>query len=155
VADLTTTYTLSTSGGTIVFNNGALKTTTDLYWIQTLQGLDGAPVRAPVDPVPFGDGGLVHRFWKGPRRIVFDGVILIQSVPLGGACQEQLNVMEEALRVALESTLDTPGSLSWVPLGQASRLLTVKCEVALDVQPIENYALRSFSFGLVSPSSDW
>src|ERR1043165_1152262 len=103
MADLTCTYTLATPGGTIVFNNGELKSFDDLYWIQTLQGLDGAPVRAPVDPVPFGDGGLVHRFWKAPRQITFDGAILIQSVPIGSDCRAPLNVMEDALRVACDS----------------------------------------------------
>lgn len=155
MADLTVKFTLATTAGTIIFNNGDLKTLDDLYWIQTIQGLDGAPIRAPVDSVPFGDGGLVHRFWKGPRRIVMDGVIFIQSVPTGGPCQEELNAMEEALRAALESTLTTAGTLSWTPLGQAARALTVKCEVPVDYQPVEDYALRSFSFGLVAANPSW
>lgn len=97
----------------------------------------------------------MHRFWKGPRRITFDGAILIQSVPIGGACQEALNAMEEPLRVALESLLADTGVLSWTPLGQAFRSLEVQCEVPLDIQPIEDYALRSFSFGLVAGNPDW
>src|SRR3989304_3478882 len=112
MADLTVPYTLSTPGGTIIFNNGTLKSLDDLYWIQTIQGLDQPPIRAPVDNKPFGDGGLVHTFRKGPRRPIFDGVILIQSVPIGSACQEKLNLMEDALRIALESIdSDTDGTL--------------------------------------------
>lgn len=155
MADLTVPYTLAAIGGTVVFNDGSLYSLDDLYWIQTLQGLDGAPIRAPVDSVAFGDGGLVHTFWKGPRRITFDGVVFIQSVPLGGPCQERLNIMEENLRVVLESMLSDDALLSWTPLGQPSRQLTVRCEVPLDVQPIEDYALRSFAFGLVAADPDW
>lgn len=155
MADLTVAYTLATPGGTVIFNDGALHTLDDLYWIQTIQGLDGAPIRAPVDFVPFGNGGLAHTFWKGPRRITFDGVIFIQSVPIGGACQEELNGMEETLRAALESILAATGTLSWTPLGLGARSLTVKCEVTPDFPPIENYALRQFTFGLIAPTPDW
>ncbi len=155
MADLTVVYTLTTPGGTINFNNGALKSLIDLYWIQTLQGLDGTPIRAPVDEVPFGDGGLVHTFWKGPRRITFDGVILIQSVPIGGPCQTELNAMEDDLFTALESIIDADGTLAWTPLGLGARSLTVRNEIPLDIQPVEDYALRSFSFGLIAANPDW
>jgi len=63
--------------------------------------------------------------------------------------------MEEALRVATESMNGDGGTLSWTPLGMAARSLDVKCNVPLDVQPIEDYALRSFSFGLVAGNPDW
>jgi len=155
LADLTVHYHLVTGAGTIVFNNGALKSLTDLYWIQSIQGLDGAPIRAPVDNVGFGDGGLVHTFWKGARRITFDGMIFIQSVGIGGDCRAPLNAMEEALRAATESILAVDGTLTWTPVGQSARSLTVRTEVPLDCQPQENYALRSFSFGLVAANPDW
>jgi len=157
VADLSVPYTLSTPAGTVIFNNGTLKSLDDLFWIQTIQGLDQASIRAPVDEVPFGNGGIVHTFWKGPRRVIFDGVIFIQSVPIGsGSCQALLNEMEEDLRQALDSISgDTDGTLTWTPTGMSGRSLDVRCEVPFDPQPIEDYALRSFSFGLVSASADW
>jgi hypothetical protein len=158
VADLTVHYTLSTPGGTIVFNDGTLKNNLDdVYWIQTLHGLDGAPLRTPFNRKAFGNGGRRNRWWKDVRRPIFDGAILIQSVPLGGACQELLNGMEDALRVACDSIGegDDEGTLSWTPLGGSLRTLTVSCEVPVDFQPIEDYALRSFSFGLFAGNPDW
>ena len=145
MADLITQYTL----GAITFNGGSLGDGTDLYWVQTIRGLDSPTIRAPVDDTPFGDGGLVHKFWKGPRRVSFDGVIIIQSVPFGGPCQTQLNSMESALSTALEGILQTPGTLAW-----GAHTLSVYYEVPLDIQPTENYALRSFTFGLVSADAD-
>lgn len=145
MADLVTTYSL----GAITFNNGLPGDGTDLYWIQSIRGLDGPTIRAPVDDVPYGDGGLVHKFWKGPRRVSFDGVIIIQTVPFGGSCQAALNAMESALATMLDGILQTPGTLTW-----GAHTLPVYYEVPLDIQPTENYALRSFSFGLVSADAD-
>lgn len=156
MADLTVPYVVSTPAGDFTLNGGALKTTEDLYWIQSIQGLDGAPIRAPVDNFAFGDGAHIHTFWKGPRRVTFDGVILIQSLPIGSACQEALNVMEEDMRAKLESTLaDDFGVLTWTPLGMSERTLEFRCETIGDFAPVEDYALRSFSFGIVSDASDW
>jgi hypothetical protein len=157
VADLTVRYTLSTPGGTIVFNDGELKTLDDLYWIQTLRGLDGAPLRTPSDRVAFGSGARRHRWWRDARRPIFDGVILIQSVPIGWPCQELLNGMEDALIAALDSIGEgiAEGTLSWTPLGGSPRSLTVSCEVPVDIQPVEDYALRSFNFGLFAENPGW
>ena len=79
MADVSAAYTLTTSGGTITFNNGTLGDGSDKFWLTSVQGLDGPVIRAPVDLVPFGDGGIVHTFRKGPRRPVFDGMLLIES----------------------------------------------------------------------------
>lgn len=158
MADLNTTYTLTTPGGTIIFNNGDLHDGTDKFWIQQIEGLDGIDVRAPIDKVPFGDGGILHTFWKTERRFAFDGVLLVESVSfMSDACVTALNVMEEALRVAVESIIVADGTLSWTPAGQGARSLTVRHhgEPRLDFRPIENYALRQFLFGLVSADPDW
>lgn len=157
MADLATTYTLTTSGGTIVFNDGDLGTTDDLYWIASIEGLDGAPIRAQVDNAPQAHGGIVHTFWKGPRHVTIEGSILIQSVPWGGYCLPQRNAMEDDLRIALESIIQTDGTLSWTPAGLDStgRALTVRHDVQLQFTPQENYAIMGFVFGLVSAASDW
>lgn len=155
MADLTCTYTLTTPGGTIIFNDGDLNTNDDLYWISDIQGLDGAPIRAPFDNAPQTHGGLVHNFWKGPRHINMEGVIFIQSVPLGAACLVERNDMEEDLRVALESILQSDGTLAWQPAGQGARSLTVRNEIPLDYTPQENYALMAFTFGLIAADPDW
>lgn len=155
MADLATIYTLTTPGPDIVFNNGDLNTTDDLYWITNIQGLDGAPIRAPIDNVPLGDGGLVHDFWLGPRHITMEGIILVQSVSIGGPCLTVRNSMEEALRAALESLLRANGTLAWTPVGQGARSLTVRNDIALDFSPAENYAVMAFVFGLVAANPSW
>lgn len=156
MADYSCVYTLSTGGGTIAFNQGTLGSGSldNLYWISVIHGLDGPSIRAPIDDVPFGDGGIVHRFWKGPRHIGLEGSLVIQEVPFGSICQEFLNELEADLNTALDSILQTNGTLSWTPTGGSATSIPVRYEVPLDIQPTENYALRSFSFGLVSEDAD-
>jgi len=152
MADYSCTYTL----GAIVFNNGTFGhgSTDDLYWIDTIHGLDGPTLRVPQDDVPFGHGGIVHRSWKGPRHPIFEGRLIVQSVGLGG-CQAVLNTMEAALNAALDAILaPTSGTLSWTPAGGSPESLTVFYEQTLDVQPADNYRTRTFEFGLVSESAD-
>jgi hypothetical protein len=157
MADLACTYTLSTGSGTIVLNQGTLGggSTDDLYWVTAIHGLDGPTLRTPIDDVPFGDGGLIHKFWKGPRHPAFEGSLIVQSVPIGsGACQEALNDMEDALNAALGTIIQTAGTLSWTPAGGGAHSISVFYEIPLDIQPQDNFALRSFSFGLVSASAN-
>lgn len=155
MADLACVYTLSTPGGTIRFNDGDLKTLDDLYWIANIAGLDGAPIRAQVDNAPQAHGGIVHTFWKGPRHVTMEGSILIQSVPWGGFCLVERNEMEDDLRVALESTVQSSGTLSWTPAGQSAHTLTVRNDIPVEFTPQEGYVITGFTFGLVSASSDW
>ena len=158
MADLAATYTLTTPGGTIVFNQGDLRDGTDKYWVQNISGLDGTSVRAPIDNVPYGDGGITHDFWKGPRHVVFEGVLITESVgfpSFGDACIQLQNEMEEALIDALESILRADGTLTWTPLGLAARSLTVRHDVTLEFSAIENYALKQFTFGLVAADPNW
>lgn len=160
MADLVCEYTLATPGGTVVLNDGLLGDGTDKYWVENITGLDGAPLRTPIDNRPQTHGGLVHRFFKGPRHPVFEGKLLVETVPIPSSdCQAVWNTMEAALLTALESILDgglAVGTLSWTPAGQAARSLTdVQCEVPLDIRAIENYHVRTFTFGLVAPDPDW
>jgi hypothetical protein len=123
-----------------------------------IQGLDGSSIRSPVDNVPFGHGGIVHTFWKGPRHIVFEGVLVTESVgfpSFGDACRQVQNEMEADLITALESILGADGTLAWTPLGEAARSLTVRHDVTLEFSAIENYALKQFTLGLVAADPDW
>lgn len=157
MADYSCPYVLDCGvGGTITFNNGTFggSSTDDLYWISTIHGLDGPTLRVPIDDVPFGDGGIVHRSWMGPRHPILEGNLIVQSVGLG-QCQEVLNVMEQDLRDALDTILaPTSGTLTWTPTGLSELTLEVFYEVSVDFQPTEDYHLRSFTFGLVSESAD-
>lgn len=156
--DLNCTYTLTTPGGTITFNNGDLHDGTDKFWIQTIDGLDWPTIRAPIDQVPFGDGSIVHTFWLAGREPVLDGVLLVESVPfVTEDCVEILNEMEDDLRTAIESIVAADGTLAWTPAGQSAKSLTVRHhgQPRLDIRPIENYALRQFTFGLISESGSF
>lgn len=156
MADYSCVYTLTTPGPDISFNNGTLGhgSTDDLYWIDTVRGLDGPSLRVPAEDKPFGHGGLVHRSWKGPRHPVFEGRMIIQSVGQSG-CQAAFNVLELALRQALDSILaPNSGNLAWTPAGDAPHSLAVFYEQTLEISPSDDFRTRTFDFGLISASSD-
>ncbi len=155
MADLSTTYTLACGTNSLVFNNGDLNDGSDLYWISQIEGLDGAPIRAPVDNAPQAHGGIVHTFWKGPRHITFEGSIVIQSVPFGFPCLTERNQLEQDLIDILECMIQTDGTLTWQPDGQSSHTLTVRHDVQLQFTPQENYAIMGFVFGLVAADPDF
>lgn len=159
MADIGANYVLTAPGGTINFNTGQLKDGTDKYWIQTVTGLDGAPVRVVTDKVPFGDGGIPHTFWLDARHPVFEGVIVPETVgfPIKGPeCVERQNEMEDALRAALDSMYGTAtGTLTWTPSGLGARSLTVKTEIPLECAAIEEYAVKQFTFGLYAADPTW
>lgn len=153
MADIVCSYALTTPGPDITFNDGALGDGTDKYWLTSIQGLDGPDIRAPVDLVPFGDGGLIHTFWLGPRRVVFDGMLLIESSTSQGDCQELRNDLAANLGNALLSIINASGTLAWTPTGQSAVSLEVFNEVKLNVNYTDNYMVSNFNFGLVSPDS--
>jgi len=152
MADYSCIYTL----GAITFNNGTFGhgSTDDLYWIDTIHGLDGPTLRVPIDDVPFGHGGIVHRSWRGPRHPVFEGRLIVQSVGLG-ECQERLNEMEAALIAALDAILaPTTAALQWTPTGGSPKSLSVSYERTVEFQPADGYRTRNFDFGLVSEAAN-
>ena len=154
MADLVVTYTLTTPGPDITFNNGTLGDGTDKYWIQSIQGLDGPAIRAPVDPVPFGNGGIVHTFWKGPRRVLFDGILLLDPAGCEDA-QERWNDLTFNLQDALASIISASGTLAWNPTGSVgAKTLVVYNEIPLDIRATDNFYSRTFSFGLISEAAD-
>ena len=121
MADLTVVYTLTTPGPDIIFNSGPLGDGVDKYWIDSIQGLDGPAIRAPVDLVPFGDGGIVHTFRLGPRRIIMEGMLLLDPPTLVD-CQERRNDLRDDLLSALASIVTASGTLAWTDTGASSLL---------------------------------
>ena len=154
MADISVPYVLTTPGPDITFNAGSLGDGTDKYWIMNIRGLDGPAIRAPVDPVPFGDGGIVHTFRKGPRRVLIDGLYLIESSYSQADCQDLRNALHFALLSALESIIDAAGTLAWTATGQAAQSLSVFNEVPLEAPYSDNYAVQNFSFGLISEAAE-
>lgn len=151
MADESVIYELASADeGTIFFNNGDLHTLDDVFWIQDLNGMDGAPIRAPVDNRPQIHGGIIHPFFFGPRQITVQGVILVQSVPLGGDCRAIRNQMEYDLKIVLGNMLDQDGILTWTPTGQPAHQLVVRHNIPVEFSPAENYAIKAFTFGLIA-----
>lgn len=156
MADIGVAYTLVTPGGTILFNN----TGTDLfnvfgsdeYYITDIQGLDGPPIRTPIDNAPQTHGGLVHPFFKGPRHVTVEGALMIRSSRVMNTIVTLRNTMEVNLLAALESILQADGTLSWTPLGQSANSLTVRYEVPCEFRGV---TLKTFAFGLVSADPDF
>ena len=159
MADIDVVYTLTTPGGTVLFNDGTQSSSgLDELRILDIQGLDGAPIRAPVDDMPFGHGGLDHNFWEGPRHIQMDGIFLIVSVVLGDGQRPIRNKFEEDLRVALRSIaalqIDS-GTLTWTPDGQSARTLVVRHENQFTTGRGNDNYTETFSFGLLAADPDW
>lgn len=155
MSDLAVEFTLTTPGGTVVFNDGG----DDQFYITNFpEGMSGAPLRTPMDPVAYGDGGNSYNFWKGARHIIAEGIFLVTSVRPCQAMVDIWNQMEDDLQTALDSiaSLDTDtGTLGWTPGGLSARLLTVRHDVPLDVQPDQAYTVRTFTFGLVADDPAW
>jgi hypothetical protein len=151
MADVAVPFTLTTPAVTLVFNDDSA----DQYYITEIAGLGVPPIRAPIDNVPLGDGGLVHDFWKGPRHIAVEGVLLIQSTRIQDDIVDIRNQMEDDLIDALESILRADGTLAYTPTGASARSWTVRHDIPLDFRHVENYLLESFSFGLVAAEPDW
>jgi hypothetical protein len=151
MADVGVAYTLATPGGTVFFNDGAL----DQFYITEVRGLAAPSLRTPMDNIPLGDGGLIHDFYKGPRHIGVEGILLIQSTRLQDDIVVARNDMEEELEVALESILRADGTLTYTPQGASARSYTVRYEVGLEFSHTDNYLTDAFTFGLVAGEPDW
>lgn len=158
MSDIAVVYALTTGAGTIHFNKGIntgsldVPGQDDFLWITAIHGIDGVPMRTPVDDRPQAHGGLAFKFWKTSRHVVIEGVFLVQSSRKDSECQRIRNVMDIALLQALESIIQTPGSLQWTPAGQASRTLDVLYEVPLETDGVEQ---KTFTFGLIAPTPAW
>ena len=156
MADVGVTYTLTTPGGTVTFNTGTVYQDINQLYITEITGLGGAPVRRPIDPVPFGDGGIVHDQWKGPRFITIEGVMLTLASKVMNNWVIARNTFEAALITAWESILQADGTLAWTPQGQSANSLTVRTGPPdLDFRHQDNYLLEGFSFGLVAASPNF
>lgn len=151
MSDVSVPYVLTTPGPDITFNDDSA----DQFYITEITGLGGVDLRTPIDPVPFGDGGIVHDFWEGPRHVVVEGVFLITSTITQSDILVIRNTMEENLRSALSEIKRADGTLAWTPAGQGARSLTVRNDIRLDCRHVENYLLRAFTFGLVAGDPDW
>lgn len=130
-------------GGAILFNQDYANG--DNYFITDVDGLDGFPVRAPMDDKAQTSGGILHDFFAGPRHLTVTGLLLP-----GSSLASRRNLMEKNLRIACRNMLlnDDEGFWRWQPDGEALLSLVVKC----DQQPTYPGpgVLKQFIFGLVA-----
>lgn len=143
MAEFGIVYTLTTPAGAVLFNSG-----TDQNRLSNVLGLDGAPIRAPMENRPQAHGGLVHRFLLGARHLTFEGVFHVTSASTEVAYVTARNTLITNLQNALNSIYAANGTLTWTPTGAGSPLnLYVKHD-----QPLVTTGgfLKSFTFGLVA-----
>lgn len=152
MADVGVVYTLTTPGPDIVFNEFTEPWTGhDQYYITEIRGLESPALRTPQDPVPLGDGALIHPFYYGASHITFEGVILVTSTTVMNSIVVIRNSMVATLKSALDSILAADGSLAWTPQGQGAQSISgLRYEVGLEVPHTPNYLMQEFSFGLVT-----
>jgi len=152
VADIGVTYTLDTTQPDIVFNQGVEPFDgTDKYYLTEIRGLDSPTLRTPMDPVPLGDGALIHPFWYGATQISFEGVIIVNSVSIMDDIVEVRNTMTAALKAALDSIKQVPGTLTFTPQGLGAQSISgLYYEVGLQTGRTDNNYTYTFSFGLVT-----
>lgn len=157
MADISVPWTLSTTGTSVVFNNGTLFSSDDMYYLTEVTGMDGVPLRLPTDLVPLGDGGIVHSAWLGPRHAILEGLFLIQSTRDQTTIRTIRNQMEIDLREALDACISPAfGNLSWTPAGQSGIFVNVyRDETPVSFTHTDNYLTLAFSFGLYIPSSNF
>jgi hypothetical protein len=142
MAEFGVVYTLATPAGTVSLNSGA-----DQCRLSNALGLDGAPIRAPMDNRPQAHGGLVHRFLLGPRHITFEGVFHVTSSGTEAGYVAARNTLITNLQNALNSIYAADGTLTWTPTGGSAQHLYVRHD-----QPLVTSGgmLKQFLFGLVA-----
>lgn len=144
--------TLSTPSGSINFNDWGAGPNGTIWLIQNVEGLDGVPLRTPMDPASGTDGALLFPFLGDARHITVSGIM----IPAIGSAWDQIverNTMEQSLRTKAYSIKGANGTWSWTPSGMGTYSLTVRC----DVQPTfpGEGIIKQFVFGLVAASPNY
>lgn len=153
MADVGVSYLLDTPGTDITFNQYTTPyDTRPQYYVTEIRGLESPSLRTPTDPVPLGDGELIHTFYYGATHITFEGLIWIP--PTYGDMNTivaQRNTMTAALKSAVNSILAADGTLTFTPTGGSLQTITgVRYEVGLQTPQADNYNSLQFSFGLIT-----
>jgi hypothetical protein len=154
--DIASLYTLTPGDGgpAVVFNNGQLNTTDDIFWLTDIHGLDTADIRTPQFLRPLADGGYKPVPWREhPLHPRFQGAFLVQSVPLGANCRALRNAMYHALKTCLRGCRTNPGTLAWSEPGIGDFTLPVSYEVKLDHGYDAGFTVMTFTFGLYAEVS--
>ena len=144
--------TLTTPLGSINFNDWSVGPNGTIWLIQNIDGLDGEPLRTPMDPKAGADGGWLYDFFSDVRHITVSGIM----IPAIGSAWDQIverNTMEQSLRTKGRSIKATAGTWAWTPSGMGGYSLSVQCDV-LPTFPGEGI-IKQFIFGLASGDPDY
>jgi len=95
-------------------------------------GLDGAPIRAQIDPKGQADGGIVHTKHLGPRIIVFKGFFDIHSVENRQTPEwrEAVEQLRSDTLSSLEAQLNSEDDLEWTPAGLSAH--SIACTYGIE-----------------------
>lgn len=156
MADIGVAYTLTTPGPDIVFNQYTDPfARQNQYFLNEIRGLEAPAIRTPQDPVPLGDGALVHPFYYGGTHITFEGIIIADdsTIDTDNEIVVARNTMTANLKSALNSILRADGTLTWTPQGGSLQTISgLRYEIPLETPHTPDYRFLSFSFGLVTPT---
>lgn len=122
----------------------------DQYYITEISGLAMPSLRTPFDPVPLGDGILMHDFWEGAWHIGIEGLILVQSTTIMDDIVDIRNDMEADLTLALRNMLTSTGTFAFTPSSQGAQSFNVKTEIPVEYTHTDNYLSLQFQFGLIA-----
>jgi hypothetical protein len=134
------TLLLTTGAGLILFNQELGDTYVNDP--QQCSGLDQAPIRSNVDQRPQTHGGIIHPSFYDARHITLTGTLLVRNGTSEAAQIAGRQLLEDNLIVALDSILNTDGTLSW-----SGRSLTVRCDIPVTYT---GAFLKNYQFGLVA-----
>lgn len=118
-----------------------------------ITGLDGAPIRAQIDPQGQSNGGIVHQKFLGARIITFSGKVLIRSTDPSNcdAYAAAVNAVISSAVAALESFLNTATTLAWTPTGGSAKSISVTYGTeGGEFQSSGNMLDKSWTFTLVA-----
>lgn len=145
--------TLTTGGGTIQFNGSTGDTyENDPSACGGLAG--GGPIRNPKDQRSQTDGAVKHTYRRDGRPIAIAGRLRVRSAGTDPEYYEARQTLKDALETALDSILNTGGTLSWTPVGETNpREIEVFYDVDLET-PFESQTVQRYVFVLYAPDPE-
>jgi hypothetical protein len=111
------------------------------------------PIRATSDPIPQGDGAILHRrFTNGTELTIPIQMWKTIGDPGEPACGEDLRVMLEYLALYVQSILNGRGRWFWTPSGYGDDRMLDECRWLVPFsRDLSSGKLTTITFGIDSP----
>lgn len=97
------------------------------YLMQFITGSHGAPIRNPVDIRPHKHGGIVHKFYAGPKYVTFTGLVIGDTPKIRRALYDYLSGW-------LHGAMQADSQFFFTPPGAGTRVTTARLYDAVDIQ---------------------